>query len=377
VEGCGRVRSRKLVREAETLEEPGHHERGHLLHPGALQREHLERLGHVAAVVGIPAVGCVRRLAVRLRRQVAMAGRGGEGGDDLATAPPGRIRRHLEGDVVCEHGRERVDVAPFPGIQVALHDRADALVSQRAEGGLLAARRHPLLDPPPRPLQRAVHRGDRGLQRPRGLLGREAEHVAEQEHGALRSREVLQGRDERELDGLTLLVASLGGGVSVLQPDGLVRVGLHPDRLSERFPRFVAGVGGMTVLDREASPAPSCQRVEADVGRDPVQPGAQQLMALEPRQRPPGPQQGLLEGVVGVEQRAEHPVAVGVERRPVGLDEAAERVLVPLADSVEEPRLRRPIPGHGRKATPGTPRPGGEGNPGSAMSSLSGRGCTR
>jgi hypothetical protein len=102
----------------------------------------------------------------------------------------------------------------------------------------------------------------------------------------------------------------------------------------------------MTVLDREASLASSCEHVEAGVGRDPVQPGAQQLVALEPRQRAPGPQQRLLEGVVGVEQRAEHPVAVGVDRRAVGLDEAAEGVLVALADRVEEPRLWRPIPGH-------------------------------
>src|SRR5262245_27982545 len=42
----------KLVREAETLEERGHHEGGHPLHPGALQREHLQRLRHVAALVG-------------------------------------------------------------------------------------------------------------------------------------------------------------------------------------------------------------------------------------------------------------------------------------------------------------------------------------
>jgi hypothetical protein len=84
----------------------------------------------------------------------------------------------------------------------------------------------------------------------------------------------------------------------------------------------------MTVLDREASLAPSCERVEADVGCDPVEPGAQQLVSLEPRQRAPGPQQRVLKGVVGVEQRAEHSVAVGVDRRAVGLDEEAGGVLV-------------------------------------------------
>src|SRR5215831_7088455 len=58
----GWVFSRKLAWEAEPLEDRGHHERGHLLHLGALQREHLKRLRQVAALLRIPAVGRVRRL---------------------------------------------------------------------------------------------------------------------------------------------------------------------------------------------------------------------------------------------------------------------------------------------------------------------------
>ena len=157
---------------------------------------------------------------------------------------------------------------------------------------------------------------------------------------------MLQSGDERQLDGLALLIPSLRGEASVLQPDGPVRIGLHPDRVGPLLPGSVVRAGGTTVLDREAPPPLSYEGVEADVGGDPVEPGTQQLVPLEPGQRAPGPQQRLLECVVGVEQRAEHPVTVGVDRRAVGLDEEAERVVVPAADRVDEPWVRRPITGH-------------------------------
>src|SRR3712207_8932066 len=48
----------------------------------------------------------------------------------------------------------------------------------------------------------------------------------------------------------------------------------------------------------------------SDVGRDPVQPGAQRRTALEIGQPAPGPHHRLLHGVLRVEGRAEHAVAV-------------------------------------------------------------------
>ena len=52
------------------------------------------------------------------------------------------------------------------------------------------------------------------------------------------------------------------------------------------------------------------ERGQARVGRDPVQPGTQRRTALEPIVGTPRPQIGLLDQVLGIVDRAEHPVAV-------------------------------------------------------------------
>ena len=68
----------------------------------------------------------------------------------------------------------------------------------------------PLVDRLARPLQRAVDRGDGHVERVAGLLRREVEHLAQDQHGALARRQVLERGDERELDALARLVPSLG-----------------------------------------------------------------------------------------------------------------------------------------------------------------------
>jgi hypothetical protein len=42
----------------------------------------------------------------------------------------------------------------------------------------------------------------------------------------------------------------------------------------------------------------------------------------------PRPEQGLLKGVLGVVEGAEHPIAVGVEFDAMSFDQSAKRVLV-------------------------------------------------
>ena len=59
--------------------------------------------------------------------------------------------------------------------------------------------------------------------------------------------------------------------------------------------------------------APPRERVHAGVRRDRVEPRAQRATTAEPRQPAPGPQERVLERVLRVVQRAQHPVAVGVE----------------------------------------------------------------
>ena len=53
-------------------------------------------------------------------------------------------------------------------------------------------------------LERGVDRGGRGVERLGDLGGRPAEHVAQDQHGALAGRQVLQGGDEREPDRVAL-----------------------------------------------------------------------------------------------------------------------------------------------------------------------------
>ena len=107
------------------------------------------------------------------------------------------------------------------------HQLASPIVAERAERRLLAVGQ-PLVDGLAGALQGAVDRSDRRL-RASATSGREAEHLAQKEDGALRGR-VLERRDERELNRLALLgsasgaelpcsVASAGSGKGSSQVD--------------------------------------------------------------------------------------------------------------------------------------------------------------
>jgi hypothetical protein len=120
---------------------------------------------------------------------------------------------------------------------------------------------------------------------------------------------MLERGDERELDALALLVAGSWRGGSVLDHEGLVGVGLEPDRLDERALRSVVRVACRAVVDPQDTLRPALDHLQARVGRDPVEPGAKEP-AVEPRQPAPRPQERLLEGILGVGCRAQHPVAV-------------------------------------------------------------------
>ena len=76
--------------------------------------------------------------------------------------------------------------------------------------------------------------------------------------------------------------------------------------------------------------------VEADVGRDAVQPRADERAAVEGVARPPRPQERLLDRILGLVERGEHPVAVDVELAPVSLGEGRERGL-PTGERARDP----------------------------------------
>jgi hypothetical protein len=111
-----------------------------------------------------------------------------------------------------------------------------------------------------------------------------------------------------------------------------VGVGLKPDWL-----RPAGGLGrlghGRYLMQAASAVA---ERVQAAVGRDPVEPGAQRGAPLEALESAPGRQERLLEQILGVLHRSEDPVAVQLQLAPVGVDELAERVLVPGAGAGED-----------------------------------------
>src|SRR5262249_21303784 len=65
-------------------------------------------------------------------------------------------------------------------------------------------------------------------------------------------------------------------------------------------------------------------RSQARVGRDPVQPGAHRRAALEAVERAPRPQIRLLDQILGLLGRAQHPVAVSQQLAPEPPGEAGE-----------------------------------------------------
>ena len=77
----------------------------------------------------------------------------------------------------------------------------------------------------------------------------------------------------------------------------------------------------------EDAPRPALEAVEAEVGRDPVQPGPERHRAVEGEGRPtaPGVKERLLNEILGVLERAEHPVAMHPQLPTVPLEQRAER----------------------------------------------------
>ena len=169
-----------------------------------------------------------------------------------------------------------------------------------------------------------------------GDLGRAVpEHVAQHQHRPLAGRDPLQAGDEGEADRLLGLVAGVGPLCPVGQPlEQGVGIGLEPDRLAApgRLRRPGRAARRVHVL---GPPALVAERVEAAVGGDPVEPGAQRGAPLEPGEPAPGREQRLLDHVLGVLERAEDSVAVQLQLAAVRIGEGAEGLLVAVSGALQ------------------------------------------
>jgi hypothetical protein len=112
------------------------------------------------------------------------------------------------------------------------------------------------------------------------LGGVEAEHVAQQQRGALPWGERLERGDKRELDRLAGLVARFGSGRRVDDPfEQRVGIRLEPGRVGHpsRRRRSERRLGS----GRRSAPS-IAQCAQAAIGSDPVQPRAQRRALLKP-----------------------------------------------------------------------------------------------
>jgi hypothetical protein len=117
---------------------------------------------------------------------------------------------------------ERVHVVALEGVDVA-RDQRVLLAGERVGDGF----RHAAFgEGRARPLQRAVRGGNRDLEALGHLRGRPAEHLRQQQHGALLRRQVLERRHEGQADALPQHRAL--GGVGVGGHGQRVRDGLDP-----------------------------------------------------------------------------------------------------------------------------------------------------
>ena len=150
-------------------------------------------------------------------------------------------------------------------------------------------------------------RGDGGVQALGHFGGGPAEHIGQQQRRPLARRQVLQRRDEREPDALAQCRAL--GRIGVLRQGARIRDRLEPVRARAIVERVVHRAD-RAFFHRTRAARAVVQRVQAHVGRDPVQPRAQRRALVEAFEAAPGADHGLLHRVVRVGGRTQHAVAV-------------------------------------------------------------------
>ena len=293
----------------------------------------------------IAAVLAPRRRAVGLDRHhlraLALAAGSEQPAGDVALAlQPQVVRRHRQRGVVVQQRGQGRDVVALEGVDVLGRQLLLVVRARRDDVGVVEAL---LAERGAGPLQGAVHGRDRRVEQLGDLLGLPPQHLAQDQHGALLRRQVLQGADERQADRLLgdgdLTGVALGDRPAVGDR-------LDPRRLAARRQRRPLGHLRLAEVHRAGPALLAAEHVEADVGGDPVEPRPQRRPALERVVVLPGPDHRLLHGVLGLEPGAEHPVAVGDQLAAVLLELPVEREIDGVGHGCHRTRdRRRPGPG--------------------------------
>jgi hypothetical protein len=108
-------------------------------------------------------------------------------------------------------------------------------------------------------------------------------------------------------------------GVAAVGEGPAVGDRLDPRRLGKAGERAVRGAD-LAEVHRPGAALAAVDHVEGDVRRDPVEPRLEGRAALEAVVSAPGAEHRLLDGVLGLEDGAEHPVAVAGQVPPVGFE---------------------------------------------------------
>ena len=190
---------------------------------------------------------------------------------------PQLVRRHRPRRVLVEQRRQRVHVVALERVDVAGEERP-LLVVHRL-GRVVAAI---VLRGERRPgsLEGAVDRRDGRVEELRDLGRLPPQDLAQDEHGPLARRQVLQRGDEREADRLARDRHARPGRrpPAATRPSGIGSIQVSSGSAA---PSGVSAVcAGPRSIGRARRCAPA-QHVEADVGRDAIQPRPQRRAALE------------------------------------------------------------------------------------------------
>ena len=209
---------------------------------------------------------------------------------------PEVIGRHRLHHIVVKQGDQGVEVVPLEGVDVPT-EQGLLLVVHGQEGvrfGRLDLRQRRSC-----PLQCAVDRGHRGLQQIGDLLGLPAEHLAQNQDRPLSGRKTLQGSDQGETHRFPRYRHLRR--ISARGKDDAVRDRLDPGDLGQRGRQHCVGGGGGPEVHGASSALPALEHVEADIGRDSVEPGPQGRTTLESVDGPPSPDQALLDRILRLE----------------------------------------------------------------------------